>query len=348
MGTMVALDDPGFPYTAGVAPAATWIACKGCESSACSDFALLSCADWVLAPGGDPDNRPDVVNNSWGGGGNNPWYRPSVQAWVAAGIVGGFAAGGSGPGCATLGSPCDYPESFCTTGHDQNRIHASFASLGPSNFGHDPYTKPNISAPAVNIWSTVPTNNWALYSGTSMASPHSMGAMALVLSACPELRGNVYGLFELLQDNADPPPPGICGAPPDGEGNYTYGYGYLNALSAVQACLPVGSPAHINKDKLNWAAASRPGYYKLVFSARIWDDLGLAAAGTTVYGTWTYPDSTTHDKTTVTDALGRAKLPIKEPLTGTYQFCVTDISGGGFYYDPAANTAPACLTVTLP
>ena len=40
MGTMVADDDPGLTYIAGMAPNATWIACKGCESSSCSDTAL--------------------------------------------------------------------------------------------------------------------------------------------------------------------------------------------------------------------------------------------------------------------------------------------------------------------
>jgi hypothetical protein len=36
MGTMVADDDPSLTYQAGMAPNATWIACKGCESNSCS------------------------------------------------------------------------------------------------------------------------------------------------------------------------------------------------------------------------------------------------------------------------------------------------------------------------
>ena len=38
--------------------------------------------------------------------------------------------------------------------------------------------------------------------------------------------------FQLLQNNADAAPSGSCGAPPDGQGNYTYGYGYLDVLQA--------------------------------------------------------------------------------------------------------------------
>jgi subtilisin family serine protease len=60
MGTMVAKDNPALPYIAGMAPDATWIACKGCETSNCSSYALTSCADWILAPGSHPANRPNV------------------------------------------------------------------------------------------------------------------------------------------------------------------------------------------------------------------------------------------------------------------------------------------------
>jgi subtilisin family serine protease len=237
MGTMVAADNPGLSYIAGMAPNAQWIACKGCEmlsaQNQCSDFALNSCADWILAPGGSSANRPQVVNNSWGGGGGDTWYQGKVQAWVAAGIFPAFSAGNSGSSCSTLGSPGDYQESFGTAAHDSSRNIAVFSSRGPSVFGHTPYTKPNISAPGVYICSTVPTNSWSCgYSGTSMASPHSAGAVALLWSCNPSLKGQVDATFQLLQNNADSAPAGNCSAPPDGQGNNTYGYGYLDVLAA--------------------------------------------------------------------------------------------------------------------
>ena len=239
MGTMVADDDPILTWQAGMAPNALWIACKGCESSSCSDYALNACADWIVAPGGNPANRPHVVNNSWGGGAGtcDTWYLAKVNAWRAAGIFPAFSAGNEGSGCNTLGNPGVYQESFGTAAHDSSRNIASFSSRGPAPGGacdpHTPYTKPNICAPGVSICSTVPTNGWSCgYSGTSMGSPHTAGAVALLWSCNPSLVGQIDTTFQALQDTADTPPAGNCGAPPDAEGNYTFGYGYLNILQA--------------------------------------------------------------------------------------------------------------------
>ncbi|MFZ3070131.1 MAG: S8 family serine peptidase, partial [Anaerolineaceae bacterium] len=182
-------------------------------------------------------NRPNIVNNSWGGGGGDTWYQAKVVAWRAAGIFPAFSAGNSGSGCSTLGSPGDYQESFASASHQSSRTISDFSSRGPSStFGHDPYTKPNISAPGSSICSSVPTDGWSCgYSGTSMASPHSAGAVALLWSCNPSLIGSIDTTFELLQSTADTPPAGNCSAPPDGQGNYTYGYGYLNVLAAGTA-----------------------------------------------------------------------------------------------------------------
>jgi hypothetical protein len=233
MGIIVGSDDPGLANQVGIAPGTQWITCKGCESTSCSQASLNACADWILAPDGDPANRPHVVACPWGSVGGHDWFLPKVQAWVAAGIFPSFRAGNAGPGCGSLESPGDYQESFQSTVHNQVRAIASFASQGPSVYGHFPYTKPNISVPGVSILTTAVGNDWTTGSGSAFAPPHTAGAVALLWSHNPSLIGNVNETFQLLQNGADSSPEGSCGAPPDDEGNYTFGYGYLNVMKAV-------------------------------------------------------------------------------------------------------------------
>ncbi len=234
MGTMVG--DDGGANQIGVAPEATWIAAKGCESNFCSDFALLSSAEWILAPcpagvaPGDPscdaNIRPHVVNNSWGGGGGDTWYQASVVAWRAAGIFPAFSAGNSGPGPGTVGSPGDYAESFGSGATDINDVIASFSSRGPSSLTNE--IKPDVSAPGVSVRSSIDGGGYASFNGTSMASPHVAGCVALLMTADPSL--SIDDAENLLRDHAVD-----LGAPgPD----FDYGYGRIDCYESVSNLQP--------------------------------------------------------------------------------------------------------------
>jgi subtilisin family serine protease len=243
MGTM--LGDDGAGNQIGVAPQAKWIACKGCETNSCSSSSLISCAQWILAPNNNSSLRPNVVNNSWGGGSGNSWYQSYVQSWVAAGIFPAFSNGNSGPSCGTTNDPGDYPESFAAGATDINDLIASFSSRGPSLFSS--VLKPDVSAPGVNVRSSVPTNSYANFSGTSMASPHIAGTVALMWAAAPALNGNIGTTETYLRQTATVLTTSeTCGGLAAGVSpNDTYGAGRIDAFAAVVKAVgsgPVNQP----------------------------------------------------------------------------------------------------------
>jgi subtilisin family serine protease len=239
MGTMVGGDGPGpFQFDIGVAPGARWIAAKGCESSGCSEGSLLSSGQFVLAPSDlsganpDPGRAPHIVNNSWGGPPGEAFYLETVQAWRAAGIIPVFAAGNSEtPYCGSGGSPGDYLEALSVGATDSDDMIAEFSDRGPSVFGK---VNPDVSAPGVDVLSSVPGGGYEAHSGTSMAAPHTAGALALVLSAQPELLGSVEKATAVLRDAALRIEDLSCGGDESGVPNNVYGYGRIDAAAAVE------------------------------------------------------------------------------------------------------------------
>jgi subtilase family serine protease/subtilisin family serine protease len=172
----------------GVAPGAKWIAAKAwADNGVGLASAFHSIFEWFLAPGGDPNNAPDVVNNSWAfiAAGCNSEFLPDIEAWRAAEIFPAFAAGNAGPTAGSLRSPGAYAESFAVGATDVFDEVASFSSRGPS-----PCTaldKPDIAAPGAAIHSALPGNSYGVLSGTSMATPHVAGAVAVLRSIKPDI-----------------------------------------------------------------------------------------------------------------------------------------------------------------
>jgi subtilisin family serine protease len=233
MGTIAG--DDGAGNQIGVAPGVRWIAAKGCATNSCPDAALLAAGQWVMAPtdlNGEnprPDLRADIVNNSWGGSGGDPFYQQIVNSWRAAGIFPVFSAGNSGPGCNTTGSPGDYANSYAVGSYDINNNISSFSSRGSSAM--DGGIKPNIAAPGSNVRSSIPGGGYASYNGTSMAAPHVAGAIALLWSAAPALRGDLTATAEQLDRTAIDVNALGCGGTV--EKNNIFGEGRLNVYQAV-------------------------------------------------------------------------------------------------------------------
>ncbi len=263
MGIM--LGDDGADNQIGIAPGAQWIACDACNAdSGCPDAALLTCAEWIVAPypvsdshWRDPAKRPHIVNNSWGDCGRayDGWFQNVVDAWHAAGIYPVFSNGNASncnyaypPGLNTVGNPARYGNvtGVGSTGQSDG-LYATHSNWGPTDnldtinpLGYAAL-KPQVVAPGVNIRSSLNGSDieYASWGGTSMSAPHVAGLIALLWEAGPCLEGD-YAATETLIEQTATPIPYATNNGDEGPGNvpnHATGWGEIDALAAVQAVL---------------------------------------------------------------------------------------------------------------
>jgi len=212
-GTHVASTIAGNGELKGVAPESRLMIYKVCDDSGCPEGAILAGLERAIDPNQDFQygDRAEVISMSLGGSAVNPpesdIFTLSIDNAISSGSIVVIAAGNNGPGKETIGSPGIMPKAITVGASclpDQLWNHescgteypyiAEFSSRGPS-FVND---KPDIVAPGVDICaakgSEIPPDfgeecfddKHIMLSGTSMATPHVSGAVALIRQAHPE------------------------------------------------------------------------------------------------------------------------------------------------------------------
>lgn len=207
----------------GAAPGATLIGCRNMDQGNGTPARYTECFEWLLAPtdanGGNPrlDLGADVINNSWtcppSEGCTDPEVlKGVVEAVRAAGVAVVFAAGNDGsmaaggPLCSTVDeAPAIYAASFSVGATSIDDTLAAFSSVGPVVADGSSRIKPDLMAPGVSLRTAAPGGVYTSeFSGTSGAAPQVAGAIALLWSAAPELRGDIDRTEQLLERGAIP------------------------------------------------------------------------------------------------------------------------------------------------
>ncbi len=176
----------------GVAPEARWVAVRLFDDRGmATEIAIHEGFQWLLDPDGDPTtpDAPHVVTNSWvlSVPGCQLTYQPDLTALRAAGILPIFSAGNSGPEVGSSRSPANNPEAFPVGAVDNNDQIYWESARGPSACESDLEVYPALVAPGVEVRTADLYGTYQNASGTSLSAPHVAGALALLLSADPDL-----------------------------------------------------------------------------------------------------------------------------------------------------------------
>jgi subtilisin family serine protease len=226
-GTIAGASASGAPI--GVAPKSRLIVAKALNKNGAGGLVgLMRALKWMCDPDGSPatHDQPLAVSNSWGA----PLMAPvinrmfwlSVSSLRGAGVVPVFAAGNEGEG--KLDIPGAYPHALAVGATTERDQIADFSSRGTVRWGTTTYQKPDVSGPGEDIYSSLPGGKWGYESGTSMATPHVAGAIALVWSANPHLSS--AQVEKIIQESAHD-----LGSPGR---DAVFGYGLLDLVKASE------------------------------------------------------------------------------------------------------------------
>ena len=162
-------------------------------------------ADAILAVQYATMMGADVMSNSWGGGPYDQAMYDAIEAAYAAEVF--FVAAAGNSGTDNDASP-HYPSSYANgnvvavMATDMDDLPVNEPGWWATCYGA---TSVDIAAPGLFIWSTVLGTGYDNYSGTSMATPHVSGALAMLRGRFPNITVDA-GKSLLMNVGRDPLP----------------------------------------------------------------------------------------------------------------------------------------------
>jgi len=233
--------------TIGVAFGAEWIASNSLWGSPHTSYTIAA-MQWAMDPDGNPsttNDMPDAITCAWWDpnvGFCDTTYANVFNAVEAAGIALIFSAGAGGPSSSSILMPANINTNEVNTwatgvidGHT-----SGYPIYAPSGRGPSQCTtgipsldiKPEACAPGVNIRTSITNNAYHIYSGSSMATAHVTGAVAILKEAFPYLTGHEIkmALYNTALDLGTP-----------GEDNI-YGMGLIDIWAAYNYLAGLNNP----------------------------------------------------------------------------------------------------------
>ncbi len=342
----------------GVAPAAALVCAKVLDRLGSGTFAdVIDGINWVVDLKVNQGYKIVALNLSLGANGcNNGTDAPSaaVNNAAAKGIVPVVAAGNDGPAQCSVGTPAAARDALTVGAMADMGVlgfkQASFSSRGKT---YDGRIKPDISGPGVSITSVKhdTTNGYAVFSGTSMATPFVAGVAALMREAnsaltAAQIKSTIMSTA-VDWGRGENNTAGTTGADPE------YGAGRLDGYAAIEAAkgVDIGPSPAMPTHQLKEGTLSGTGVqvdYQLNVTFT-----GFPIAATLIMPAITGDTASSPDfdlylfnpggaqvaaafSTRRQDELGYAP-----PATGIYTLRVKSFSGSGdFFVDISAGTAP--------
>ncbi|SDJ70620.1 S8 family peptidase [Sediminibacillus albus] len=170
----------------GVAPTADLFAVKALDNNGEGNLAdLVEAIDWAI------QQDMDIINLSLGTSHDSQTLKEIIKKAYSSGILIVGASGNNGSESSSVSYPAKYPEVIAVSAINKDLLIESFASTG---------TEVELSAPGTEITSTHLNNLYAKFTGTSQASPHVTGMLALLKQKHPNLSNR--RLREIIADNS--------------------------------------------------------------------------------------------------------------------------------------------------